>query len=162
MPGMSAPPAAVRFQIGVVALCAVGAVLLWGSWLIYGARIGTNICQHYMYVVGGANDSLAAWCEGRSWRGWLGGCLAAAAAALLVATLIALRTLRVIWLAVGTLVAAVAVWAGFALPQTLAGSDRTSERPVTPPTTSLSTPPPTAPGPPASPVPGAPSSSPAA
>jgi hypothetical protein len=152
---MSAPPPVVRFQIGVLALGALGAVLLWGCWLVYGARIGTNICQHYTYVIGGANDNLAPWCQGRSWRGWLGGCLAAAGAALLIATLIALRTLRTAWLAAGTLLAAVAVWAGFALPQTLAGPDRTTERPAGPATTTLSIPMQTAPGspPPAVPVP---------
>ena len=146
MPGMSQSPPVVRFQIGVLALGALGAVLLWGCWLIYEARIGTNICQHYTYVIGGANDNLRAWCEGRSWRGWLGGCLAAAGAALLFTTLLAMRTLRRGWLAVGALLAAVAVWAGFALPQTLAGPDRTTEQRATPATTTLPMPPSTTPG----------------
>jgi hypothetical protein len=145
MPGVSASPQVVRFQIGVLALGVVGAVLLWGCWLIYGAKIGTNICEHYTYAVGGANDNLRAWCEGRSWQGWLGDCLAAATFCLLVSTMLAMWKPRRGWLAVGALLAPIAVWAGFALPQTLAGPDRTTAQPTAPPSSTLPAPTPSTP-----------------
>jgi hypothetical protein len=147
MPVLALRRPLARLQIWVLAAAALGCLLFWGYWLVFGAGIGTHICEDYTYVQGGANPQLAAWCTGRSWRGWLDVCLLAATAIFTVGTGLALRSREPLWLACATILAAGAIWVGFALPQTLAGPATTSQPTAAPPT-STSLPPGTAPPPP--------------
>jgi hypothetical protein len=97
----------------------VAVVLLWGCFLVYEVGYGTGICEDYTYGNGGPNDALDRWCNGDSWQGWLAACLCAAAISLAAGRVLAERWGRLPILA-GTLIACVAVWAGFGLPQVLA------------------------------------------
>ena len=116
-----------RFCLHVIAAGLLGVVLLWGCWLVLGAGIGTHICAHYTYVVGGENPQLDAWCNGRSWQNWLGVCLMAAAILFAGGWALAVATGRLLCLLLGAVLAGACVWSGLALPQTLAGPDQLSQ-----------------------------------
>jgi hypothetical protein len=140
MPRLADASPLARIQIAVLAAAALGALLLRGSWLVLGVGIGTHICEHYTSVIGGSNERLRAWCTGHSSRSWLGWCLLAALAVFTAGTAVALSTARPDWLAPATVLAVTAIWAGFALPQQLAGPDTTTQ-PTPPPPSSTTTPP---------------------
>jgi hypothetical protein len=97
----------------------VALVLFWGCLLVYEVGYGTGICEDYTYGNGGPNDALDRWCNGESWQGWLTTCLCFAAVSLAAGRVLAARWGRPPIVA-GTLLACVAVWAGFGLPQVLA------------------------------------------
>lgn len=111
--------AVARVRVLLPIAFALGLVLLWGCAV--GSSYGIHVCQHYTQFVGGRNPRLDDWCNGRSWHGWLSGCLLGSAAAFVAASICALRTGRAVWLIPGTLPAGVGVWLGFAWPQIAAG-----------------------------------------
>jgi hypothetical protein len=121
MPVLGAARTVARLRILVFAAAALGLVLLWGCWLIYGAGIGIAICRNYTGT--GVNPLLSQWCVGNSWRGWLGASLAIAASLLAAGAGLGLATGQAAWLVPSTLLAAVAVWVGFALPQEVVGAN---------------------------------------
>jgi hypothetical protein len=120
LPVLGSARIAARIRILVFAAAALGLVLVWGCWLIYGAKVGTSICEDYTGA--GMSPLLSQWCAGNSWRGWLGSCLAIGAALLAAGAGLALATSEAAWLVPATLLSAVAVWVGFALPQEVAGA----------------------------------------
>jgi hypothetical protein len=141
MPGLDSARAPGRIRILVFAAAALALVLLWGCWLVYGAGIGTQICESSAGTE--LNPFVSQWCNGNSWQGWLGSCLAIATAGFAVGVCLALAYVHPAWLIAGTLVSAVAVWAGFALPQEVAGASgpvRQSIPSVPPPQPSQQTP----------------------
>jgi hypothetical protein len=107
-------------RIVVFAAAALGLVLLWGCWLVYCAGIGSQICVNDPTAE--LNPTLLKWCSGNSWQGWLGASLAIAAAMFAASVGLALRQAQAVWLIPGTLLPAIAVWAGFAVPQEAVGA----------------------------------------
>lgn len=127
MPLLDPARTIARVRILVFAAGALALVLLWGCWLVYGAGLGTRICEGYS--AGEVNPLLSQWCNGDSWRGWLGSCLAIAATLLAVAVGLALVKAQAAWLIPGTLLSAIAVLAGFAVPQEVATSNPVATQP---------------------------------
>jgi hypothetical protein len=128
MPVLGPARSAARFRILVLAAAGLGLVLLWGCWLIYGAGIGTDICKSTS--PSGLSPLLSQWCDGNSWRGWLGSCLAIAATLFAAGVGLALGKTQAAWLVPSTLLSAVAVWLGFVLPQEVAGADIHAAQPT--------------------------------
>lgn len=105
----------------MLAAASLGLILLWGCWLIYGAGVGVAICQQYPGRE--LNPLLSQWCSGNSWRGWLGACVAIAGALFATGVAMAMARTQGAWLIPGTMLAVIAIWAGFTLPQEVAGAN---------------------------------------
>jgi hypothetical protein len=127
MPLLDPARPVARLRILVFAAAALGLVLLWGCWLVYGARIGTQICVDYSG--GGLTPVLSQWCNGNSWRGWLGSWLAIAVVLFAAGAGLALATAQAAWIIPAMLLSAVAVWAGFTVPQEVAGASIVAGQP---------------------------------